>query len=176
MWQAFRASAECVWHCCLGAVPGCGEEKAGEELWSVRNQSGFPAADWPDGQADTAGQGWVVQQQVRTPPLFLVPSSGPGLRPPGETRCQSEAILSTVMAQHPPVRIRAAVPRKEERCLKGRFQQRAPARSPPTGLTAGGDEYVSSSPTPPTPGADQFPAPLSTCFYLGPSSKKLKLF
>lgn len=44
VWQAFRASAECVWHCCLGAVPGCGEEKAGEELWSIRNQSGFPAA------------------------------------------------------------------------------------------------------------------------------------
>ena len=44
VWQAFRATVECAWHCHLGAVPGCAEEKAGEELWSIRNQSGFPVA------------------------------------------------------------------------------------------------------------------------------------
>ena len=31
VWQAFRATVECAWHCRLGAVPGCAEEKAGEE-------------------------------------------------------------------------------------------------------------------------------------------------
>lgn len=68
------------------------------------------------------------------------------MRPQGETRCQLEAILSTVMAQHPPVHAwGCSAERRREVPGGAASQQRAPATGPPTGLTAGGDESVSLS-------------------------------
>lgn len=79
-----------------------------------------------------------------------------------ETQCQLEAILSTVMEQHPPVHTWSCSAERRREVPEGAASQhRAPAKGPPAGLTAGGDEYV-SCPMPPTPEADLFPAPLST--------------
>lgn len=63
-----------------------------------------------------------------------------------ETRCQLEAILSTVTEQHPPVHTRGCSAERRREVPEGATSQyRAPAKGPPAGLTAGGDEYVSLS-------------------------------
>ncbi|MXQ85521.1 hypothetical protein E5288_WYG011229 [Bos mutus] len=63
------------------------------------------------------------------------------LRPRVETRCQLEAILSTVMEQHPPVHTWGCSAERRREVPEGAASQyRAPAKGPPAGLTAGGDE------------------------------------